>query len=288
VTVFDIADDEGLREQYDYAYVDGDVTDEGAVEAAVGGADAVVHLAALKRPACEEDPKRAQAVNVGGTVKVFDAAAAAAVRVVHVSTKSVFGEVGGPYGHPHYEPLSEDAPKRVVGDVYGLTKTATEAYRRAYIRKHDLDTASFRFASTFGPGKVAVPGKGMLIPDAIEGAARGKTVELTGGDHLNDWIYFGDVARGLVDAVETSTLSYPAYHIGTGELNSLRDFATVLRDVCPDASITVEGGLDPQEKDHPVYARMDASRARSDLGFEPAYGLEGGIRDYVERLDVDA
>jgi len=33
---------------------------------------------------------------------------------------------------------------------------------------------------------------------------------------------------------------------------------------------------------------MDVSRARSDLGFEPAYGLEGGIRDYVERLDVDA
>lgn len=286
LTVFDLADDETFRSRFDYEYVDGDVTDAEAVADAVADEDAVVHLAALKRPACEANPKRAQEVIVGGTVNVFEAAVAADARVVHISTKSVFGQISGTYAYPSYDPLPEDAPKQSVGDVYGLTKRATESYRQVYVRKHDLDVASFRFASTFGPGKVAVPGKGMLIPDAIEGAMRGETVELPGGDELNDWIYFGDIAVGLADAVEAPTLSYPAYHVGTGELHSLRDFADVLREECPEATITVEDGHNPQDKDHPMYARLDISRARADLGYEPEYGLRDGIRDYIDRLEA--
>jgi len=246
----------------------------------------VVHLAALKRPTCEENPRIAQEVIVGGTVNVFDAAVNTGARVVHVSTKSVFGHISGAYAYPHYNPLSEDAPQQPVGDIYGLTKRATEGYRKAYVRKFDLDVASFRFASTFGPGKVAVPGKGILIPDAIEGAMRGETVELPGGEEQNDWIYFGDIAVGLADAVEASTLSYPAYHIGTGELNSMRDIAAVLRQECPDATISVADGRNPQNKDHPMYARLDISRARDDLGYEPEYALAGGIRDYIDRVDT--
>lgn len=287
VTVFDLADDEALRERLGHHYVDGDVTDEAAITDAIEGADAVVHLAALKRPACEDDPKLAQEVIVGGTVNVFEAAVAADARVVHISTKSVFGHISGTYAYPSYDPLPEDAPQQPVGDVYGLTKRATEGYRQAYVRKFDLDVASFRFASTFGPGKVAVPGKGMLIPDAIEGAMRGESVDLPGGDEQNDWIYFGDIAVGLADAVEAPTLSYPAYHVGTGELKSMRDFAAVLREECPDATVSVADGRNPQSKDHPMYARLDISRAREDLGYEPEYGLADGIRDYIDRLDSE-
>lgn len=286
VTVLDPADDETLRSRMGHDYIDGDVTDEAAVADAVDGADVVVHLAALKRPACEDDPTIALDVNVGGTVNVFEAAVAADARVVHISTKSVFGHISGTYAYPHYDPLPEDAPQQSVGDIYGLTKRATESYRQAYVRKFDLDVASFRFASSYGPGKVAVPGKGMLIPDAIEGALRGEHVELPGGDELNDWIYFGDIANGLADAVEAPELSYPAYHIGTGTLHSLRDFADVLREACPDATITVADGRNPQNKDHPMYANFDISRARADLGYEPEYSLAEGIHDYMDRADM--
>lgn len=286
ITVFDLHD-EPFRSQLGHRFVRGDVTNGDAVSAAIAGADVVVHLATLKRPACEADPRRAHEVNVGGTVNVFEAAVAADARVVHVSTKSVFGHISGRYAYPQYEPLPEDAPQQPVGDIYGLTKRATESYRTAYCRKHDLEAASVRFASTYGPGKVAVSGKGLLIPDAIERASRGETVHLRGGDELNDWIYFGDVAVGLADAVEAPTLSFPAYHVGTGELHSLRDFAAVLRTACPDATITVEGGRNPQQKDHPMYARLDISRARDDLGYEPRYGLADGVRHYLDRLDDD-
>ena len=288
VTVFDLQNDEEFWSELDHEYdwVEGDVTDGEAVFKAVKGHDAVLHLAALKRSACEENPKAAQEVNVGGTLSVFDAGVEHNARIVHASTKSVFGHVSGSYAYPMYEPLDESAPKHPTGDIYGLTKAATEAYRKNYQRKHDLDVASVRYASSYGPGKVAVPGKGTLISDLIERAST-EPKHLSGGDELNDYIYFGDIANGLANALEADTLTYPVYHIGTGQLNSLRDFADVLTDAHPDADITVEDGLNPQNRDHPMYAQLDISRARSDLGYEPEYTLRDGIRDYLDRLGID-
>jgi UDP-glucose 4-epimerase len=287
VTVFDIEDDEEQRASFGYDYEKGDVTNAEAVESCLDGSDAVVHLAALKRPACNDRPKLAQEVNIGGTVNVFEAVVGTDTRVIQVSSKSVFGQASGPYAYPRYEALDEGTPKQSVGDIYGLTKTATESYRQVYVREHQIDAASFRFASSYGPGKVAVPGKGMLIPELIEGAPRGQKITLPGGDEQNDWIYFGDIANGLVDAVEAPQMNYPVYHVGTGRLNSLSDFATILREGCPDAEITVEAGLNPQNKDHPLYAKMDISRAQSDLGYEPEYTLRDGIQEYLNRIGAE-
>jgi UDP-glucose 4-epimerase len=285
VSVFDLEDDGGFREEYDYSYVSGDVTEGSSVVDALKGQDAVVHLAALKRPACRENPKLAQEVNVGGSVNVFDAAAELDIRVIHVSSKAIFGHISGRYAYPVYEPLGEEAPRNPVGNVYGLTKMASESYRQVFEDKYDIDAASFRFGSSFGPGKVAFEGKGLLIPDAIEAALRGGTVTLPGGDEKNDMIYFGDIAVGLADAVEASTLNYSTYHLGSGELTSMYDFAEVLREECPDADIRVKSGRNPQNKDHPHYALMDISRARSDFNYEPRHGFAGGIRSYMERLE---
>lgn len=288
VVVFDLEPPDPEWGPWPAEFVKGDVTDAGAVDSAVGNVESVIHMAALKRPACEADPRQANRVNVGGTINVFEAAASSSVRVIQVSSKSVIGQAAIPHAYPTYEPLQESAPTLPTDDIYGLTKAATEAYRRAYVRKHDLDVASVRFASSYGPGKVAVPGKGMLIPDLIEGAARGDSVTVPGGDEGNDWIYFGDIAHGLVDAVEAPSLSYPVYHIGTGRLETLVDFASELESMCPDADITVDGGLNPQDQTHPKYARMDISRARCDLGYEPRYTLRDGIRDYIDRITADS
>lgn len=286
VTVFDLEDDPELRDEFGYKHVEGDLTDPDAVAAALHGEDAVVNLAALKRSACNNNPKLAQEVNIGGTINVFEVAADTDLRVIDVSSKAIYGHIAGRYAYPHYEPLSEDGPRNPTGKIYDLTKVANESYRQFYEDRHDIDAASFRFGSSFGPGKVAKVGGGRLIPDAIEGAMQGQEVVLPGGDELNDWAYFGDIATGLADAVDADTLSYSTYNVATGEGKSMHDFATVLREECPQASITVKDGRNPQNKAHPQAAVLDISRAREDLDYEPQYGVAGGVRDYMERIDV--
>lgn len=70
----------------------GDVTDLPSIEAAVGGCDAIYHVAALAR-VWSPDPGEYRRVNVEGTLGVVRAAQSAGVpRVVITSTAGVFGQ----------------------------------------------------------------------------------------------------------------------------------------------------------------------------------------------------
>ena len=79
----------------------------------------VIHAAAYTQvDAAESDADRAEAVNVGGTAHVADAARRSGARLVHLSTDFVFD---GSSGHP-YAPGDRPSP---LG-VYGRTKLAAE------------------------------------------------------------------------------------------------------------------------------------------------------------------
>lgn len=293
VTVFDRVEPtfEGVTaDSPEFTYVDGDVTDSSAVARAIetpdGSVDAVVHLAALLPDACEADPRRAERVNVGGTLNVLAAASEREkVRVLCASSKAVYGSITGEHAHPTYEPMSEDAPKSPTS-VYGTTKLACEQYCRAYARNEDLDVACFRFASTFGPGKGDSHGVLSLLSKLIEGGAAGEDVSVTGVDQRSDFLYYPDLAAGVAAAVEAGTLSNRAYHLGSGQAVPLRAYVEAVRERYPDARIEAEGGLNFYERTHPSYCRLDVSRARTDLGYEPQYGPDEAVEDYLQRLEI--
>lgn len=84
--------------------------------------DAILHAAALTDvDACEEDPGRAEAVNVEGTRHLAEAAAGAGAAFLLVSTDYVFGGDG-----PH----DESDPVDPV-NAYGRTKAQAEVAARA-------------------------------------------------------------------------------------------------------------------------------------------------------------
>lgn len=259
--------------------IQGDVTDFDAVSSSVRDADAVVHLAALLPDACERNPRRAERINVGGSLNVFEAATSADVPVTYASSKAVFGPSHGRYSHPHYEPLSEDAPQS-PSSVYGTTKMVVEKYAETYLDR-GMSGAAVRFASTYGPGKGEAHGDLAYIPDLIRRAAAGETIRIEGADQRNDLVYYGDIAHGVAAAVETTDRSHTAYHIGSGRAVSLREFVEVLRRET-DATIHVEGGLNYRDSDEPSYYRLDISRARTDLGYEPSYPVERAVRDFLD------
>ncbi len=110
-----------------------DVTDAGAVEAAVAGHDVVVHCAAWTAVDDAEDHEpQAFAVNAVGASNVARACAAAGARLVHVSTDYVFGEPLGLRPGERPAPWAEDAPV-APRSAYGRTKAAGEWAVRALL-----------------------------------------------------------------------------------------------------------------------------------------------------------
>ena len=101
------------------------MTDARALRDALGGADLVVHAAAMTNvDGCELDPERAAAVNADGAANV----AAAGVRVIHLSTDYVFSGA-------EPDEYAEDAPTGPLG-AYGRTKLAGEQAVAAATERH--------------------------------------------------------------------------------------------------------------------------------------------------------
>jgi UDP-glucose 4-epimerase len=64
----------------------------------------------------------------------------------------------------------------------------------------------------------------------------------------------------------------------------MRQFADAVRRVLPGAVLDVGPGLDYYGSGIPYYSVYDIRRAREQLGFEPRFDLEAGVRDYVATM----
>jgi len=248
--------------------------------------DRIVHMAALLIGECQANPYLGFQVNAGGAVNVYEAARMTDVgRVVYTSSKSVYGAVPPPYGHPTYLPLPEDGPKNPVR-VYDATKLAGEHMGLNYVAAWGLDLVILRFASTFGPGKLARHGPVSWHSRLVESAMAGRPGRLPqGGDQPDDMIYHRDIAHAIVLAATATGLQHRVFNVGRGEASTMREFADAVRCVIPGATLEIGPGLDYYGSGIPYYSVYDISRARRELGFEPRFDLEAGVRDYVTTME---
>jgi nucleoside-diphosphate-sugar epimerase len=117
----------------DIEWIVADVTDAKAVNEAMRGIDAVLHIAAVPN-IWSGDGATIMHVNTQGTWLVFDAAEAAGIqRVVFCSSDSVAGYTvrEGSMLPPRYAPLDTAHPLNAT-DPYALSKVAGEDIARAY------------------------------------------------------------------------------------------------------------------------------------------------------------
>lgn len=135
----------------------GDATDRATVVAALDGADAVVHLAAIPAPELGT-PVAVFAGNTAATFAVLDAAGELGVRnAVVASSINALGYRYGPQqpAHPDYLPLDERLPSRAA-DPYSLSKVVDELTAQAMHRRHGMDVVALRFPMVGGFGDAAV------------------------------------------------------------------------------------------------------------------------------------
>ena len=171
----------------------GDITDRAAVVDAMAGVDRVIHLAALQVPFCRADPTGGAAVNVVGTVNVFEAALEHSVApVVYASSIAVYGSADD-YPSPV---LSCDDPVK-PSTLYGAYKVANEQTAAVYASEHGLSSVGLRPHTVYGPGRDQ--GLTSQPTAAIFSAVRSEPYSVEYGGVL-DFQYAPDVARLFIAA----------------------------------------------------------------------------------------
>jgi UDP-glucose 4-epimerase len=275
-----------IRDEVDI--VIGDITDPAALEGAVAnhGVTHIAHLAALMPGPSEADPRLAGHVGFGGTLNVLEVARTAGVeRVVFTSSKAVYGEITGAQAPPSLEPLREDHPKRPV-DLYGSIKVGCEELGRYYREQKGVDFIALRFASIYGPGKEARHGALSFYGQLIERARSGEAWEIAeGGDQPNDAMYVGDVARAIHAALTAPRTDRWNFNIGSGQTSTPRDYLDAAARLFPDHQIRLGPGPGGLGRSIQTYCLFDIGAARRQLGYQPAFDVEHGVRDYVRTLD---
>ena len=275
VTFFDIAP----RRDYirrvagkDLPVIRGDICDIAALVDAFQRArpECVIHLAASVGEANINNVYAGFQVNLVATINVAEAARLTGVpKLVHASTQALY------LGEDPRELLYEDSPLDSRGRVYNASKLACEHVLKTYAAKHKFELALLRFAGVYGYYSVA-GGPGVPVQAAVWDAMAGKPVELSVYESV-DFIYVKDLAQGIALVVYASPLRQQVYNLGSGTLTTVEDIEQALEGLFP--GICMRRG-----KLTPARPRMDITRARSELGFNPEYKLEAGLRDYVAEL----
>ncbi|PZW03906.1 UDP-glucose 4-epimerase [Micromonospora phaseoli] len=198
VTVFDdlsiglLGNLEGL----DVEFIEGSVLDPGALDRAMAGRDAVVHLAALPSvPRSLDDPVASHHANATGTLMVLDAARRHDVGHILVASSSSV------YGMNPALPKPELTWTRPMSP-YAASKLASEAYALAYQASFGLPTLAFRFFNVFGPGQRHDHAYAAVIPRFVHAALHRQPVLVHGdGTQSRDFTYVGTVCQVILDAL---------------------------------------------------------------------------------------
>ncbi|MCC7208056.1 MAG: SDR family NAD(P)-dependent oxidoreductase [Anaerolineae bacterium] len=195
-----------------------DVRDADAVRQALGGVDAVFHLAAIiSIPYSYRHPEETVAVNVTGTLNVLQAMRALGTRRgVIVSTSEV-------YGSAQYVPIDEKHPLQPQSP-YSASKIGAESLSVSFQRSFGLPVVVVRPFNTYGPRQSARA----VIPTIIAQALTRNVIELGAVHTYRDYTYASDTARGLYLAAYgpgSEAALGQIVNLGTGESNTIASIA---------------------------------------------------------------
>ena len=254
--------------------VEGDIRDRHAMARVVAGADAVVHMAALRITACASEPRLAFEVMCGGAFNVVEAAHAAGVRkIVAASSASVYGMAEAfptPEGHHPYNNRT----------WYGASKMLLEGLLRSFNDMYGLPYVALRYFNVYGP-RMDIHGKytEVLIRWMERLDAGQRPLVLGDGTQTMDFVYVEDVARANVLAL-ASEASDEVVNVATGVETSLNELAAALARVM---GVRVSPEYGPERKVNAVPRRLASTeKATRLLGFTASVGLDEGLSRLVQ------
>lgn len=259
----------------DFRLVEGDLRDAATCREAVDGVDYVLHLAAI--PSVQRsviDPVTTNAVNIGGTLNMLEAARAAGVK------RFVFASSSSLYGESESLPKVETMPSAPISP-YGLQKLAGETYCGLYYRLYGLPTVALRYFNVFGPRQDPNSEYSAVIPRFVSAVRDGKSATIYGdGEQTRDFTFIENVIHANLQACQAGEEAYGgAYNIALGDRISLND---LLRNI-----VEIIGGelrvdhVEPRAGDI-KHSLADIGRAKSLLGYRPQVDMAEGLRRTVE------
>jgi UDP-glucose 4-epimerase len=208
-------------------------------------------------------------------------------KVTYVSSSMVFESADR---WPSYEGQELEVPPPISS--YGFQKLALEYFARAAYQQYDLPYTIVRPFNCVGTGEMRAKtdveiesgnvklAMSHVVPDLIQKVAKGQDpLHILGsGNQVRHYTYGGDLARGIVDAMEHPAALNEDFNLSTAESTTVLELAeNIWRRLNGDSPFNF---VSDEPFDHDVQKRVPAvDKARKLLGFEATTSLD-------EMLDI--
>ncbi len=236
--------------------------------------DAVIHLAALAgvRPSIE-NPLEYQAVNITGSINIFEVCKEFKVKkIICASSSSV-------YGNNEKIPFSEnDAVDKPISP-YAATKRAVEILGHVYHSLYNIDIVQLRFFTVYGPRQrpdLAIHKFTRLISENKEIPYYGD------GATARDYTFIDDIIQGIMNAieyVEENQNIYEIINLGENEVITLDEMIATIENALHKKVIKK---ILPMQPGDVQQTNADISKARQLIAYQPQVNFQNGIKIFVE------
>jgi len=200
-------------------------------------------------------------------------------RFLHVSTDEVYGSLG--VDDPAFTETTPYAPN----SPYSASKAGSDHLARAYFHTYGMPTIITNCSNNYG--SYHFPEK--LIPLMCINILLGKPLPVYGdGQNVRDWLYVRDHCQAL-DTVIHKGKAGETYNIGGNNevknIDLVRMLCDLMDELAPDLPVKPAQNLITFVKDRPGHDRryaIDASKIRTELGWQPQETVEGGLRKTIQ------
>jgi nucleoside-diphosphate-sugar epimerase len=262
----------GLEDLPSVELIQGDVLDRAAVDRAIDGCNAVIHLASIAGvDTVMRIPVQTMRVSLLGTANLLEAAVAQPEmhRFLDFSTSEVFG------AHAYNVSEGDVTSLGAVGEArwtYSVAKLATEHLAMCYHREQGLPAVAVRPFNIYGPRQV---GEG-AVHHFILRALQGETLTIhNDGSQIRAWCYVDDIVNGVELCLSSDKAPGNSFNIGNP-----RSTVTIYNLAREIVRLSSSGSaIEHVTWDHPdVELRIpNIDKARNLLGFAPEIDLEEGL-----------
>ena len=262
------------------AFVKGSVADGELVDQLVEGADAVVHFAAESHNDNSLDnPWPFVEANIIGTYRVLEAVRRHGVRLHHISTDEVYGdlELDDPERFTEQTPLNPSSP-------YSATKASADLLVRAWVRSFGVNATLSNCSNNYGPYQHVEK----FIPRQITNVLQGMKPKLYGqGSNVRDWIHVDDHNDAVLTILEQGRRG-ETYLIGADGEQDNRAIVALLLEIMGKPADWFD--LVNDRPGHDLRYAIDSTKLRTETGWAPRYhdlraGLTQTIAWYTDNQD---
>jgi len=220
-----------------------------------------------------EEPMEFQEVNYNATVNMIHA-----LLELHSFKKFIFASTMETYGwQEKKEPFMEDT-KLNPASPYAVSKVACEHYIRTAHKAYGLPYMISRCCNTFGRKTQT----GFVVEYIITKMLNNQDVYLGTPNAVRDLMFVDDHVNAY-EMLLQSDLKNETFNFGTSNQMKMIDVANRIKELIGSESKIIEGFPPGYPKRHIVedYLSLDATKAKTMLGWEPKVNLDEGLKRII-------